>query len=452
MTIPRKRRLEPVPHEPSHRRIWRSLWRRCSCGLPAPCVDRLVPAPRLPFPPTGVPPAPARTVRGSDQPRRPATADDSGQVGHEPATGRRPTWTARGHTSPAAAASTANWYATAPAASGGWPENTIGTATPRYSARPSDHAYPVGGSIRSSAAWPTGEADRGEADRGEASIRGRTRFPDDVVRSSGRTAWPSVRARSDTGWVDEFDRSRAAGGSDWPGERDGPVQRCQGSAVDGTPWGVPPSDPPEAAWRAGAECPESAGSKRISDGTEQKDGPESAAWQTLASLPPPSPTDPNRCGTGPGAWLTSDAGTLGTAGHASGTSAPDGASLTRETVAEDEARWFARATDVNDEANAKGDAKPASETLAGDGPWPAYSTVAGNRSWPPLSETLPEDAAWRPSADSPSGDINPRRRSPGGQQVRAPAWDAPTVLLSQVGRAGDLTPAQAYRAGRGRSW
>jgi hypothetical protein len=51
MSIRRRRRLDPVPHEPSHRRVWRSWWRRCSCGLPAPCVDRLVPAPRLPFPP-----------------------------------------------------------------------------------------------------------------------------------------------------------------------------------------------------------------------------------------------------------------------------------------------------------------------------------------------------------------------------------------------------------------
>ena len=51
MSIRRRRRFEPVPHEPSHRRLWQSWWRRCSCGLRAPCVDRLVPAPRLPFPP-----------------------------------------------------------------------------------------------------------------------------------------------------------------------------------------------------------------------------------------------------------------------------------------------------------------------------------------------------------------------------------------------------------------
>lgn len=40
-----------VPVEPRHRRTWQSLWRRCRCGLPAPCVDRLVPSPPLPFPP-----------------------------------------------------------------------------------------------------------------------------------------------------------------------------------------------------------------------------------------------------------------------------------------------------------------------------------------------------------------------------------------------------------------
>jgi hypothetical protein len=51
MTILRKRRPDRVPYGPAHKRQWRTLWRRCSCGLPAPCVDRLVPAPRLPFPP-----------------------------------------------------------------------------------------------------------------------------------------------------------------------------------------------------------------------------------------------------------------------------------------------------------------------------------------------------------------------------------------------------------------
>jgi hypothetical protein len=304
--------------------------------------------------------------------------------------------------------------------------------------------------------------------------------------------------------------------------------------MGGTPWGAPPSDPSETAWRAGAECPDSAasrasaGSKGIPEGTEQKDGPESVGWQAPVSTPPHSPTDANRGETGPGARLTGDAGALGEAKPASETSEQDGARPTNETVAEDAARWSANETNANDEAswsaiptnasdeaswpvgeidgrdlprptseavstdavwpitesetwrpsegaagsstrpnhrtfaegesrltneaNAKGDAKPASETLAGDGPWPGYTAVAGNRSWPPLSETLPEDAASRPSADSPSGDINPRRQSPSGQQVRAPAWDAPTVLLFQVGRAGDLTPAQAYRAGRGRSW
>ncbi|SNR27749.1 hypothetical protein SAMN06264365_101454 [Actinoplanes regularis] len=42
-----------VPFSPRHRRDWRTLWRRCRCGLPAPCVDRLVPAPPKPYPPRG---------------------------------------------------------------------------------------------------------------------------------------------------------------------------------------------------------------------------------------------------------------------------------------------------------------------------------------------------------------------------------------------------------------
>jgi hypothetical protein len=47
----RRRSTLPVPVTPAHRRTWRSLWRRCSCGLAAPCVDRLAPAPARPYPP-----------------------------------------------------------------------------------------------------------------------------------------------------------------------------------------------------------------------------------------------------------------------------------------------------------------------------------------------------------------------------------------------------------------
>jgi hypothetical protein len=43
--------VDPVPITPAHRRTWQTLWRRCSCGLPAPCVDRR----------TAVPPTAART-------------------------------------------------------------------------------------------------------------------------------------------------------------------------------------------------------------------------------------------------------------------------------------------------------------------------------------------------------------------------------------------------------
>jgi hypothetical protein len=32
--------ISQVPLAPLHSRSWRTLWRRCSCGLPEPCVDR----------------------------------------------------------------------------------------------------------------------------------------------------------------------------------------------------------------------------------------------------------------------------------------------------------------------------------------------------------------------------------------------------------------------------
>lgn len=46
----RRKATSPVPLGPAHRRDWRAFWRRCTCGLGTPCVDRLVPAAPLPFP------------------------------------------------------------------------------------------------------------------------------------------------------------------------------------------------------------------------------------------------------------------------------------------------------------------------------------------------------------------------------------------------------------------
>src|SRR3954447_26981969 len=47
----RRQTSKPVPLAPTHRRDWRTFWRRCTCGLTSPCVDRLVPATPRPFPP-----------------------------------------------------------------------------------------------------------------------------------------------------------------------------------------------------------------------------------------------------------------------------------------------------------------------------------------------------------------------------------------------------------------
>jgi hypothetical protein len=47
----RRQAIPPVPHRPTHRRDWHTLWRRCTCGLTEPCVDRRAPAAPEPFPP-----------------------------------------------------------------------------------------------------------------------------------------------------------------------------------------------------------------------------------------------------------------------------------------------------------------------------------------------------------------------------------------------------------------
>lgn len=53
----RRRTTPPVPMSPIHRRSWRSLWRRCSCGLKEPCIDRRTAS--VLYLPTEQPPPPA---------------------------------------------------------------------------------------------------------------------------------------------------------------------------------------------------------------------------------------------------------------------------------------------------------------------------------------------------------------------------------------------------------
>jgi hypothetical protein len=87
-----RRPTAPVPLQPAHRRDWRTLWRRCTCGLKAPCVDRLVPATPRPFPPRAVGRATGRThapsttgARGYPDVRGPAEvrnrATEAGRAG-----------------------------------------------------------------------------------------------------------------------------------------------------------------------------------------------------------------------------------------------------------------------------------------------------------------------------------------------------------------------------------
>jgi hypothetical protein len=80
----------PVPIAPIHRRSWRTLWRRCSCGLSEPCVDRLTTARPLPDPCCGAESAADRTagtVPGiADSPESPLTDPHGGEPpqGNEP--------------------------------------------------------------------------------------------------------------------------------------------------------------------------------------------------------------------------------------------------------------------------------------------------------------------------------------------------------------------------------
>jgi hypothetical protein len=669
MTFSRKRRLEPVPHEPSHRRVWRSLWRRCSCGLPAPCVDRLVPAPQLPFPQNSASPPHRSAWFSSPQAPEPEEAH------------HQPTWRAAGRATPPST------NAGARAGADAWPDSMTGTAAPHYPHEPREHAYPVGGPIQSSAAWPTGDAERAETstggqnhpldplapihsappidapatanggrqagldryeatgvpappgERGLAETFGpdgsfpqsrsglvpRQRLPNDAVtpwspgkqreRDTDSTwafpdstdkAWPT------SGWNPEQSnklngtwypsnvgmaiqraeaRSAAHAGEAsssshprWPASPDGARDPLGGTAWNPDQWRVDsmtetagradPHNTNSAARRADANV---AAMPHGANRTATSEGPGSAAWRadpgstnsaawrvdaTVAAM-----TDgANRTGTGEdlgSAAGRADAETRASTDikHAEQTADPARTAPAAQ-IADKRTTGAATGVDANAPPNATSTAEwphgesammPAKETPARDQAWPTGEAITGDRLWPisghaaeeqawtardstaegepwpvsgaltevqawpttadetwsageaiaqdptqatgnattadsgwrinaafteapawptteattanepwprtatadptpPANEAIADDEAWRPGTGDPAGDVNPRRLPHHGQQVRAPAWAAPTVLMSQVGRAGDLTPAQAYRAGRGRSW
>lgn len=64
----------PVPIAPSHRRSWRALWRRCSCGLTEPCIDRIT----SPLPPSE--PAAQRSAAAPSEPVAARTSSASGSA------------------------------------------------------------------------------------------------------------------------------------------------------------------------------------------------------------------------------------------------------------------------------------------------------------------------------------------------------------------------------------
>lgn len=84
MTIRRMTRRRPtgapILFGPAHRRDWRRLWRRCTCGLAAPCIDRRVPATEFPIPTRSLP-AVSIPARDRDPLTGPPAASGSPPVG-----------------------------------------------------------------------------------------------------------------------------------------------------------------------------------------------------------------------------------------------------------------------------------------------------------------------------------------------------------------------------------
>ncbi len=86
MTIPRQRGPQQALHPPVHKRQWRSLWRRCACGhsIPCPAANRLpspIPAPATAgsafalTPPRPEMPSPAADPASGGAPKLTADAD-----------------------------------------------------------------------------------------------------------------------------------------------------------------------------------------------------------------------------------------------------------------------------------------------------------------------------------------------------------------------------------------
>ena len=488
MTIPRKRRQQPVPHEPAHTRVWRSLWRRCSCGLPAPCVDRLVPAPRLPFPP------PARAVDPPEQPGWFSTKTENPE---------RQTFSA---SSP---------FITGTADARRWPDSSF------VPTRRSNHTYP-GGLTRGSAPWPTGNPsirpaippgsvleDTPDPEWSPFSGAGhpqRSSWPTGAGESAKaqRTGTaggiPSVSARQGTEHRTAADRiprqARAANAERGPTTGRIPRQPGPGGRQSPehaiNPNGAPPqvsartawnmANTTTATWRADTNYPESAAQRAAANSSRTAqtiEDPNSTARRAStdprhpqAATDPPRPragTNPPRprAGTSPPPSRTSTNSPPSRAGTDSplsraGTSPPPARASTnppRPRARTDPPRSRASTDPPPSQA---GTDPPSSRIGVGSPPSWAHPGRDGKRTadWPSTREgatcptTAPpaDEQARSSGADDPSGCPNPQREPHSGQQVRAPAWAAPTVLLSQVGRAGDLTPAQAYRAGRGRSW
>jgi hypothetical protein len=205
-----RRRTTPVPVGPIHRRLWRTLWRRCSCGLPAPCIDRRLPAPAPPFANRADAPAEPPDLHTPDHLAGGAGSRDTA-ARPVPALGQGLRVSAAGRTGARRRRETSSMHGGGPA-----PTPTLGPGRTPTRVEDSRRTRPRPSSLWDNTHWPApsgaGGAARATTTRhvaqgGVATRRAHVRNPSDG--GCGRRGWGSEAGRA--GALTPAQRHRASG-------------------------------------------------------------------------------------------------------------------------------------------------------------------------------------------------------------------------------------------------
>ncbi|PRY31148.1 hypothetical protein CLV70_10332 [Pseudosporangium ferrugineum] len=426
MTSPPRRDPDQVPPATAHRRHWRSLWRRCTCGRPVPCAltairpgdsDQpplggfTVPDPR-PVPPpggTGTPtphgwappahPRPTPFPHGAlptfspahDEPYEPTTRDPRLRAG-------TPFFPPRRHPQPFPARHL-------------HPSLPPHPATPYLPGQPARSRPPAQPARSQPPGRPATSLSPGRPVTAQSPGRPTT------AQSPGRPTTAQSPGRPTTA------QSPGRPASVYPP----PGRLSSASAPSGRLWSVAPP-----TGRAGERS-----YSRL--GASQDRQPRCAsAPRTFppAAMPAPKPPVARH--------IHANAECRAPRGHIPQPREPDEPDQPHE----------ATRTSTDDEAH------PASE-----GPRPDFpdapsargGTSATGTGWWKTTAIPSADALSRPLdavQPSPPVENHPAKEQPAPEPSTVyrharPAWAAPTMPLSQIGRAGGLTPAQAFRAGLG---